>query len=120
MTTRLYGLPEREDTLQLKVTTGGEPYRLFATDQPMHPASNPQPLYGSVPYITALDAKFSASAGWINAAQTWIDIADATHGPNATISAQTATFVSESGVLEFFVFAVPASNQTSVNRVQKT
>jgi len=33
--TRLFGLPEREDTLQLQNTLG-QPYELFATDQPMH------------------------------------------------------------------------------------
>jgi hypothetical protein len=36
---RLFGVPEREDTLMLK-NTGENPYELFATDQPFHMPSN--------------------------------------------------------------------------------
>jgi len=37
--TRLFGLPEREDTFMLKNTLD-KPYELFATDQPSHMPNN--------------------------------------------------------------------------------
>jgi len=37
--TRLFGLPEREDTFMLK-NTQDKPYELFATDQPSHMPEN--------------------------------------------------------------------------------
>jgi len=37
--TRLFGLPEREDTFMLK-NTQDKPYELFATDQPNHDPEN--------------------------------------------------------------------------------
>lgn len=37
--TRLFGLPEREDTFMLK-NTGSNPYELFATDQFAHEPNN--------------------------------------------------------------------------------
>ena len=72
---RLFGLPEREDTLMLKMTQpNGQPYQLFATDQPQHMPNNQQPLYGSVPYLTAIDKAFSSSIAMINSAHTWVDL----------------------------------------------
>ena len=32
----LYGVPERESSLLLTTTSGGDPYRMFATDEPFH------------------------------------------------------------------------------------
>ena len=37
----LFGVPERESSLELRRTTNSNPYRLFATDQPMHMPGNP-------------------------------------------------------------------------------
>jgi hypothetical protein len=50
---KLFGIPEREDTLLLE-NTGTSPYEIFASDVFRHPANNKQPLYGSIPYIMSL------------------------------------------------------------------
>lgn len=106
---RIFGLPEREDTFQLKNTLE-HPYELFATDQPQHMPGNQQPLYGSVPYITSLSENHSASVAWVNSAHTWISIEDMDVG-------RYANFVSESGALELFVFA--SSTFGDSNRIKK-
>jgi alpha-glucosidase (family GH31 glycosyl hydrolase) len=107
--TRLFGLPEREDTFMLK-NTESNPYELFATDQFAHEPNNQQPLYGSVPYVTSLDETHSAAVTWVNSAHTWVSISDMDDG-------KYVNFVSESGALELFVFA--AKNNGDINRVKK-
>jgi len=106
---RLFGLPEREDTLMLK-NTGSNPYELFATDQPMHMPENQQPLYGSIPYVTSLSESHSASVAWVNSAHTWISVSDMDEG-------KYVNFVSESGAIEIFAFASSKSGKS--NRIKK-
>ena len=65
---KLFGIPERESSLILKETKNMAPYRLWATDEPMHMPGNPQPLYGSIPYVTALTNVSQSAALWINSA----------------------------------------------------
>ena len=101
----LFGLPEREDTLMLK-NTGTDPYQLFASDVFAHTPNNQRPLYGSVPYITSLGTTQSSSVTWVNSAHTWVSISDMDSG-------KYVNFISESGDLEFFVFAAVASNTTN-------
>jgi alpha-glucosidase (family GH31 glycosyl hydrolase) len=86
--------------------TGEHPYELFAQDVPTHPPNNQQPLYGSVPYITSLGTTQSSSVTWVNSAHTWVSISDMDSG-------KYVNFISESGALEFFVFAAVASNTTN-------
>ena len=69
----LYGIPEREDTLALKITTGTDPYELFATDH-LHSPNEVGPLYGSVPYVMGLSAQAATGLLWVNSAKTTIDI----------------------------------------------
>ena len=110
----LFGVPERESSLELRTTTGGDPYRLFATDQPNHMPGNPQPLYGSIPYVTGFDEKSASAFLWVNSAQTMIDI-DKDENDGSII-----TFTSESGALELFVFASTLNSTTSsTNRIKK-
>lgn len=110
-TQKLFGLPEREDSLLLK-NTGSAPYELFASDVFAHPPNNQQPLYGSVPYITSLSETYSASVTWVNSAHTWVTIQD------ADAESKYVNFVSESGALELFVFA-SAQDSKKANRVKK-
>ena len=49
----LFGIPEREDTLALKTTTGTDPYKIYATDH-LHAPNEVGPLYGSIPYVMGL------------------------------------------------------------------
>lgn len=55
-------------------------------------------LYGSVPYLTGHSKKSDASVAWMNAADTWVTLKEDTKGTHAW-------FLSESGELEFFIFA---------------
>ena len=76
----------------------------------MHEPNNQQPLYGNVPYITSLHPTHSAAVAWVNAAHTWVTIEDLDGGKHAT-------YVSESGALEFFMFAAASNGAT--NRIKK-
>ena len=93
-----------------------EPYRLFATDEPMHMPGSPQPLYGSIPYVSALTSKMQSSVLWINSAQTIIDI---DHASCEDTEGSIATFTSESGALEFFLFASTEQTNPATNRVKR-
>ena len=119
-TTKLFGLPEREDSLALRRTDGGkygagEPYKIWATDQFAHMPENPQALYGSIPYVNAQSEVSSASLLWINSARTFVDIQDKTMDDT---TGTKATFSSSSGVLELFVFASTAEQRGAFNRVK--
>jgi len=69
----VYGIPEREDTLALKETTGKDPYQMFATDH-LHAPNEAGPLYGSVPYLMGLSNNAAASFLWVNSAKTTVEI----------------------------------------------
>ena len=80
---------------------------------------NPQPLYGSIPYVTGINEDSASSILWVNSAQTMIDIDD---GSFKKKDGSIITFSSESGALEFFVFASTVSKETlttNTNRVKK-
>ena len=72
-TTWLFGIPDRDDTLQLK-ETGDNPYEIWATRSLNHSTSNPKPLSGSIPYITALSPTMSSGTAWMNSARTFVSI----------------------------------------------
>ncbi len=104
----LYGIPEREDTLALKTTTGTDPYQMFATDH-LHAPNEVGPLYGSVPYIMGLSDKAATSFLWVNSAKTTVDI-DRPEEVPADVGKKGAqvTFASEANVIEFFMFTSSA------------
>ena len=78
---------------------------------------NPQPLYGSIPYVTGFNMESASAILWVNSAQTMIDIDD---GSFNNTDGSMITFSSESGALEFFLFASTLSSDTSeTNRVKK-
>lgn len=97
----LFGLGEREDTLVLKKTTNSEPYELWATDAP-HMPNKMTTLYGQLPFVTGISKTAAQAFAWINSAHTWVFLDDATTSDTA---ATEVNFVSESGALEFFIFA---------------
>lgn len=111
----MVGLAEREDTLWLKNTDGvgkeslDKPYELFSMGVTTHPASDPQAMYGSVPYIFGLSSEFSIGLAWINSARTFIDI---NKSAAAEDSGRLTSFVSDSGALEFFVFATQKTSES--------
>jgi hypothetical protein len=74
--------------------------------------NNPEPLYGSIPYITGIDQTFSSGVAWMNSAHTWVEIASTEDG------FKNSGWMSESGSLEFFVFA-SAFDNGQFNRFKK-
>lgn len=106
----LYGIPEREDTLALKVTTGTDPYEIFATDR-LHSPGSPGPLYGSIPYVMGLSAESAVGLLWVNSAKTTIDIDRVNAGLQVTYASEANTF-------ELFMFASNGGmNTTRVKNV---
>jgi len=109
------GIPERESSMFLQSTQGKSPYSLFATDEgseSSHYFNSTKPLYGVIPYVTGFKADMSSSVTWVNSAHSWLDIAPQEDTSNI------ATFVSETGMMEFFVFASTTSGN-SLNHVKK-
>ena len=97
----LFGIPEREDTLALKTTTGTDPYQIYATDH-LHAPNETGPLYGSIPYIMGLSHDTATSFLWVNSAKTTVDI---DRGEDKSEKKGTqVTFASEANVIEFFMF----------------
>ena len=95
----LFGIPEREDTLALKTTTGSDPYQMYATDH-LHAPNEEGPLYGSIPYIMGLSEATATSFLWVNSAKTTIDI----DRPEKDEKGVQVTFASEANVIELFMF----------------
>lgn len=105
-----------------------EPYRLMNTDVFEYESDSPMALYGSAPVIHAISRASAVSVLWMNAAETWVDLhkTSARPGPAAPgqmppsaedaaalaggSSAQSshAYFMSESGILDLFVFLGPS------------
>ena len=106
----LFGLPERPDSFKLGTTEKGDPYRLHALDVFPHKTYSRQPLYSSMPYLTAHGDSIDVSVLWMTASETWVDLY------NDTRNGSYANFVTESGKLEFFLF----SSQEGPSKVQKT
>ena len=77
-----------------------DPYRFFNIDYYMHRKDDARGEYGSIPYITGHSETKDASLLWVNSADTWTDLVESSFG-----NKMTANFVSESGVLELFLFS---------------
>ncbi|KAH7705988.1 glycosyl hydrolase family 31 protein [Aphelenchoides avenae] len=118
----LFGLPEHADSFALRTTTNGDPYRMYNLDVFEYELNNPMALYGSVPYVVAHNKEHSLGALWLNAAETWVDIASSTadKGVLASLVDQfrsskdvpemSAHFISESGVIDLFLLLGPKPN----------
>ncbi|KAL1918966.1 uncharacterized protein VTP21DRAFT_2347 [Calcarisporiella thermophila] len=117
----VYGIPEHATGLSLKETRGGEnaytdPYRLWNLDVFEYEIDNPMALYGSIPFMIAHNKERTVGLFWMNAAETWIDVVKL-NGENLLSklpflsknqkSATQTHWISESGVLDAFVFLGP-------------
>lgn len=114
----VFGIPEHTGPLSLKQTRGGEgnheePYRMYNSDVFEYVLDSPMTLYGSIPFMQAHRKESSVGVFWLNAAETWVDIIKGKDGDNPLhlgAGAQTSThthWISESGVLDVFVFLGP-------------
>lgn len=116
----VYGIPEHADTLSLKPTRGGgegrhsDPYRLYNSDVFEYELYSPMTLYGSIPFMQAHKKDSTVGVFWLNTAETWIDIEKKTSAANRKalgVSDQSTTethWMSESGILDVFVFLGPS------------
>ncbi|KAK2498120.1 hypothetical protein MC885_016662, partial [Smutsia gigantea] len=116
----VYGIPEHADNLRLKVTEGGEPYRLYNLDVFQYELYNPMALYGSVPVLLAHSPHRDLGIFWLNSAETWVDISSNTAGKTlfgkmldylqgSGETPQTdVRWMSESGIIDVFLLLGPS------------
>eukprot|EP00794_Sanderia_malayensis_P020167 gene20167-22142_t len=104
----VYGIPEHADSLALKDTTNGEPYRLYNLDSPRYELYNPMALYGSIPYMIAHNKTTTLGIFWNNASETWVDIKSSERKKSGESPPETGThWISESGIIDVFVLLGP-------------
>lgn len=94
----IFGLAERPDNFKLGTTESSDPYRLHGLDVFPRAKDPRQPLYSSLPYVTAHGQGLDASVLWMSSSETWADIY------RDGVDGSLVNFVSESGRLEFFLF----------------
>ncbi|XP_014903252.1 neutral alpha-glucosidase AB isoform X1 [Poecilia latipinna] len=115
----VYGIPEHADTLKLKTTDSGDPYRLYNLDVFQYELYNPMALYGAVPVMLSHNAQRTMGIFWLNAAETWVDISSNTAGKTvfgkmldyvqgSSETPQTdVRWISESGIIDVFLMLGP-------------
>lgn len=87
----MYGIPERAEGYNLKVTaqkTPGkpldEPYRLFNLDVFEYEAGHPMPLYGAIPFLLAVNEHGARGMLWLNPSETYVDLLGEVRAPEAS------------------------------------
>ena len=91
-----------------------EPYRLYNADVFEYELDSPMTLYGAIPFMQAHRKGSTVGVFWLNAAETWVDIIKSTAVANpASLGVKdrktTQThWISESGILDVFVFLGPS------------
>ncbi|XP_072545604.1 neutral alpha-glucosidase C isoform X2 [Salminus brasiliensis] len=113
-----YGLPEHADELQLKDTSGSEPYRLYNLDVFGYEIGSKMGLYGSVPFLLAHNQDRTLGLFWLNASETLVDLHYSSHEEHgdsgspekkSKVSPQTdVSWVSESGLIDCFILLGPS------------
>ncbi|XP_065068452.1 neutral alpha-glucosidase AB-like isoform X2 [Rhopilema esculentum] len=112
----VYGIPEHADSLALKQTTGGDPYRLYSLDVYKYELYNPMALYGSIPFMIGHSKRRTAGVFWNNAAETWVDIKSSKSMLSSLMSffkseeavpEMDTHWISESGIIDVFVLLGP-------------
>lgn len=96
-----YGLPEHADHISLRETVNlTNPYRLYNIDNYGYDTESTQALYGSVPVLYAHSTNRASGVFWQNSAQTFVEI-------ERRYEDLHAYFISESGVIDFFILTGP-------------
>lgn len=120
----LFGIPEHADSFALRSTLNGEPYRLYNLDVFEYELNNGMALYGAIPVIYGHGTESTVGVFWQNPSETWVDI----YNPNAEKNVLSslvnmvsgsndkdplaAHFMSESGIVDFFVLMGPSPLDT--------
>ena len=114
-----YGLPERSAKVLLEDTLDRSMYRLTSLDVFPHKEWDPQALYSAIPYITGHSTGLhDESIAWMAASETWVELIQYYDYFSTTKGGRFVNFITESGQMEFFLFA-SASTYESAKRVQK-
>ncbi|XP_066551081.1 neutral alpha-glucosidase C isoform X2 [Amia ocellicauda] len=113
----VYGIPEHADTLLLKDTSSGGPYRLYNLDVFAYDIHSKLGLYGSVPLLLAHKLERTIGIFWLNASETLLDISTVSENLVASPSlakrrklpSQTELhWMSESGIIDTFILLGPS------------
>ncbi|KAM7403629.1 hypothetical protein PAMA_004187 [Pampus argenteus] len=109
----VYGIPEHADSLQLRDTRDGEPYRLYNLDVFAYDLHSRLGLYGSVPLLVAHKPDKTLGVFWLNASETFVNVqySPSDHQDEQTLPTQRQTdvhWLSESGVIDCLVLLGPS------------
>ncbi|KAM0269423.1 hypothetical protein ACHAQH_009751 [Verticillium albo-atrum] len=122
----VFGIPEHAGPMALKQTQGGdgqytEPYRLYNSDVFEYVLDSPMTLYGAIPFMQAHRKDSTVGVFWLNAAETWIDVTkDKSSGIVSSKTTTNTHWMSESGLLDVFVFLGPTPQDVTKNYAQLT
>lgn len=120
--TDVYGIPEHADSLSLKDTTDGEPYRLYNVDIFEYPVEQKYAMYGSIPFMMSVKPDAAIGVFWVNSADTYIDIkkhlaekqgndteklVDSLKSYESSVDKVQTHWMSENGVLDVVLFVKP-------------
>lgn len=116
--THLYGIPEHADSFALRTTSKEDPYRLYNLDVFQYELQSTMALYGAVPVVYAHGLERTVGVFWLNAAETWVDVENSrdSNVVSSIVSFVSRTqkeekvsarFMSESGVMEVYIFLGP-------------
>lgn len=108
-------------SLALRTTGPGglEPYRLYNLDVFEYELDSTMALYGAIPVVYAHSATHTVGIFWHNAAETWVDVNNSKDGNvmsslvnlvsgSKSENSVNVHFMSESGVMDFFVLMGPS------------
>ncbi|KAI4469771.1 alpha-glucosidase [Holotrichia oblita] len=117
---RAYGIPEHADKFALRTTGEGglDPYRLYNLDVFEYELDSTMAIYGAIPVLYAHGLKHTVGIFWHNVAETWIDINNSKDvnvvssivnlvSGNKAENRVDTHFMSESGVVDLFIFMGP-------------
>ncbi|XP_065564085.1 neutral alpha-glucosidase AB-like isoform X1 [Artemia franciscana] len=116
----VYGIPEHADSLALRDTLNGDPYRLYNLDVFEYELWSPMALYGAIPFVMAKGKEGAVGVYWQNAAETWVDVRDVPGGGVVSSLMKLVSggasepgphkevhFISESGLMDVFFLLGP-------------
>nr|XP_033499233.1 neutral alpha-glucosidase C isoform X1 [Epinephelus lanceolatus] len=126
----VYGLPEHADSLQLRDTRDGEPYRLYNLDVFAYDLYSRLGLYGSVPLLVAHKPDRTLGVFWLNASETFVNVqyspTDHQDGQTPPVKRRRTEpqtdvhWLSESGVIDCVVLLGPSPQQLFTQYAQLT
>ncbi|XP_062295812.1 neutral alpha-glucosidase C [Scomber scombrus] len=126
----IYGLPEHADSLKLKDTRDGEPYRLYNLDVFAYELHSRFGLYGSVPLLVAHKPNKTLGVFWLNASETFVNVhySPSDHQDDQTppvkrrrVQPQSDVhWLSESGVIDCLVLLGPSPQKLFTQYAQLT